>query len=166
LVTWPRTDSGERKVAPFPMHSRQMVAHRVYHWRYSTSETVLAEASENAGLWKTWSRSWKHSQPRTNTWREFNLASYKVDGKHFYDSHNSRIGSSDVKNLYDSHNSKIGSFDAKNIYDSHNSRVGSLDGMNIYDSHNSRIGTMDDVRKAIAGPGGMTLVAFWVLMLR
>ena len=41
-----------------------------------------------------------------------------------------------------------------------------IDGTYVRDSSGKRIRTVDDVRKEIDGPGGATLVALWILLIR
>jgi sporulation protein YlmC with PRC-barrel domain len=93
------------------------------------------------------------------------MATYKLDGKYIY-SRSSRIGEIDGKYIRDSHGSRLGEIDGNFIRDSRGSRVAEIDGNNIRDSRGSRIGSMDDVRKIIDGPGGIALVALWVLLVR
>ena len=50
--------------------------------------------------------------------------------------------------------------------DSRGQRLIEFDGQYIKDNRGQRIGTHDDVLKLIDGPGGMTLIALWVLFAR
>jgi sporulation protein YlmC with PRC-barrel domain len=93
------------------------------------------------------------------------MSEYKLDGKYLVQ-RGSRIGEIDGKYVKDSHGSRVGEIDGKYIKDAHGSRIAELDGQNVKDSHGSRIGTIADVRKEIDGPGGMTVVALWVLFIR
>ena len=93
------------------------------------------------------------------------MSNYKFDGKYLSE-RGSRRGRIDGSYVYDDHGKRIGKFERDYIYDSHGSRIGKLDGKNVYDGHGSRLGTLDDVKKSIDGPGGLSLVAMWLLLVR
>lgn len=78
------------------------------------------------------------------------MADYKMDGNY----------------LRDRSGNRIAQVDGNYIRDKNGNRVGQIDGRYIRDSRGNRIGTIDDVRKVIDGPGGMTLVALWILFIR
>jgi sporulation protein YlmC with PRC-barrel domain len=94
------------------------------------------------------------------------VSEYKFDGKDLRDRTGHKIGTFDGKAVRDERGSKLGEFDGKVIRDSHGSKVAEFDGQNIKDPRGSKIGTINDVRKVIDGPGGGSLVAIWVLMVR
>jgi hypothetical protein len=93
------------------------------------------------------------------------MADYKFDGKDLR-CRGTRIGSIDGKTVRDSHGSRIGEFDGKTIRDSHGSRIGEFDGQVVRDASGSRIATISDVQRAIDGPGGASLTALWMLLVR
>lgn len=98
--------------------------------------------------------------------QRLNMAYYKFDGKNLRDRHGTKIGVLDGKNIRDSHGSKIGEFDGKHFRDSHGSKVAEFDGKDIRDSKGSKIATIGDVKKAVDGIGGASLVAMWIFFIR
>jgi len=76
------------------------------------------------------------------------------------------MGEIDGKYIKDGHGNRVGEIDGNYIKDSHGKRLAELDGNTIKDASGNRIGTLDDVRRTIDGPGGMTLAALWVLLIR
>ena len=94
------------------------------------------------------------------------MSEFKFDGKVLRSKSGSRVAETDGKYVRDSHGSRIGEFDGKTIRDDHGSRVAEFDGEVIRSSSGSRLGTIADVRKAIDGAGGISLVALWLLVVR
>ena len=93
------------------------------------------------------------------------MSDYKFDGTKL-SQRGSTVAKVDGNKILDSHSSKIGSVDGNKILDKHGSKIGSVDGDKICDSHGSKIGTLSDVRRTIDGPGGVTLAAMWLLLVR
>lgn len=93
------------------------------------------------------------------------MADYKLDGKTLR-LKGSKVGEFDGKIFRDGRGSKVGETDGKIIRDSKGSKVAEFDGTNIRASNGSKIGTISDVRKIIDGVGGVSLVGFWVLLIR
>jgi hypothetical protein len=94
------------------------------------------------------------------------MANYKMDGAYLRDRSGNRVGHVDGNYIKDSRGNRAGQIDGKYIRDHSGNRVGEFDGKQVRDARGSRIASIDDVRRAIDGPGGMTLVALWVLFVR
>jgi hypothetical protein len=97
---------------------------------------------------------------------ELNMSDFKFDGKMLRNRAGSRVAEIDGKYVRDSHGSRIGEFDGKTIRDGHGTRLAEFDGEVIRSSSGSRLATIADVRKAIDGAGGISLVALWLLVVR
>jgi len=93
------------------------------------------------------------------------MANYKFDGKELREK-GSKIGVLDGNNIRDAHGSKVGMIDGKFIRDSHGSKIAEFEGKDVRDSHGSKIATIDDIRKAVDGIGGASLVAMWIFFIR
>jgi hypothetical protein len=94
------------------------------------------------------------------------VAEFKFDGKVLRSKSGSRVAETDGKYVRDSHGRRIGEFDGKTIRDDHGGRVADFDGEVIRSSSGSRLAIIADVRKAIDGTGGISLVALWLLVVR
>jgi len=90
------------------------------------------------------------------------MSGYKFDGRNLISS-GSRVGEVRGNDIYES-GSRIGEVRGNDIY-SHGKRVGELRGNDIY-SQGYRVGTLTDARRAIDGPGGATLAALWLLLVK
>lgn len=95
-----------------------------------------------------------------------NVADYKFDGKELRDRSGHKIAVLDGKYIRDASGSKVGEIDGKYFRNGSGSKVGEFDGRDLRDASGSKIATVDDVRKAIDGIGGATLVAMWLLFVR
>jgi sporulation protein YlmC with PRC-barrel domain len=95
-----------------------------------------------------------------------NMFNFKIDGKYLRERSGSKLGEFDGKYIRNSNGSRVGEINGKYIRDSHGTRIAEFDGKYIRDNGNNRIGTIEDVRKEIDGPGGMSLVAFWLFFIR
>jgi len=91
---------------------------------------------------------------------------FKFDGKYLKDRTGKRIAEVDRNYIKDSHGRRVGEIDRLYVKDSRGQRLIEFDGRYIKDNRGQRIGTPDDVMKLIDGPGGMTLIALWVLFVR
>ncbi|MCP9474548.1 MAG: hypothetical protein NNA19_04780 [Nitrospira sp.] len=56
--------------------------------------------------------------------------------------------------------------DGKYSRDSRGSKVAEFDGTDIRDSRGSKIATIDEVKKAVDGIGGASLVGMWFFFVR
>jgi len=97
---------------------------------------------------------------------ELTVAEFKFDGKVLRSKSGSRVAETDGKYVRDSHGRRIGQFDGKIIRDDHGSRLAEFDGEVIRSTSGSRLATIADVKKAIDGTGGISLVAVWLLVVR
>jgi len=93
------------------------------------------------------------------------MANYKFDGKDLR-SQGKKVAYIDRKYIRDARGMKRGEFDEEDIRDANGRKVAQFDGQVIRDSSNARIGTLDDVKEAIDGIGGTSLVAMWLLFVR
>lgn len=94
------------------------------------------------------------------------MADYKVDGKYLRARNGSKLGEFDGKYFRGTNGSKIGKLNGKYIRDAKGSKLAEFDGDNIRSVSGSKIGTIKDVQKVIDGPGGVSLVGFWLLFIR
>ena len=72
----------------------------------------------------------------------------------------------DGTTLRDRIGNKIAVFDGKVIRDARGNKLGSVEGTALHDARGTRIGTMSEIQKSIDGPGGMSLVGLWFLLVR
>lgn len=94
------------------------------------------------------------------------MPEFKFDGRVLRNKSGSRVAEVDGKYVRDSHGARVGEFDGKTIRDIRGSRIAEFDGEVIRSSSGSRLGTIADVKRAIDGAGGISLVALWLLMIR
>jgi len=94
------------------------------------------------------------------------VTDYKLEGAYLKDRQGHRIGQIDGKYVRDSRGIRVGEIAGNVIRDARGLRVAQIDGVAIRDASGGRIGNVDDVRELIDGPGGASLVALWLLLLR
>ena len=94
------------------------------------------------------------------------MASYTFDGDELKDSRHEVIARVRGDEIQDARHNTVGRIKGDEIQDSHHNTVARIDGEEIQDSRHSRIGTLAEVRNLIDGPGGRTLAALWVLLVR
>lgn len=93
------------------------------------------------------------------------MADYKIDGKYLRARNGSRLAEFDGKYFRSPHGVRAGELDGKYIRDAKGTRIAEFDGENIR-VNGSRVGTLRDVQKILDGPGGASLVGFWLLFIR
>jgi sporulation protein YlmC with PRC-barrel domain len=94
------------------------------------------------------------------------VADYKFDGMRLVNRNGQKIAAFDGKYICDSRGSRVGVIDGKYLKDSSGTRLAEFDGSYIQDSSGNRIGTLDDVKKAIDGIGGLSLIGMWFFFVR
>jgi hypothetical protein len=92
------------------------------------------------------------------------MTEYKFDG-HTLFQRGSKVAVVDHQHVYNGHGSRIGSISGTKIYDEHGSYIGELNGDVIRDQSGAKT-TIADVKKQIAGVGGISLAAVWLLTVR
>jgi len=90
---------------------------------------------------------------------------YKVNGNYLQERNGTKVAQFDGRYFRDARGNKAGELDGKYIRDARNNRIAEIDGDYIR-VNGSRVGTISDVRKIIDGPGGASLVGFWMLFIR
>lgn len=93
------------------------------------------------------------------------MARIRLDGNNIYEDY-TRIGSLDGMEVKDSSGLVVGRIRGNNIEDRHYNTIARVEGNDINDNHFNRIGRITDVRHIIDGPGGVSLAAIWVLLIR
>ena len=91
-------------------------------------------------------------------------ADYKVDGTVLRKNSN-KVAVLDGKTYRDASGNKKGELDGNVIRNAAGNVIAEINGDTIR-VNGSTAGTMSDVRRAIDGPGGASLVGFWVLFVR
>ena len=90
------------------------------------------------------------------------MSGYKFDGK-YLQSGSDKIGEVRGNDIWSGSN-KIGEIRGNDIWRG-SSKIGDVRGQDIWMGSN-KVGTMNDARKAIDGPGGVTLAALWLLLVK
>jgi hypothetical protein len=91
---------------------------------------------------------------------------YKFDGATLRDPKGNKPAVFDGRVIRDTRGSRLGTIERDCLRDPGGNRLATFDGRDIRDARGSRIGTMSDIQKEIDGPGGMSLVGLWFLLVR
>jgi len=91
---------------------------------------------------------------------------YKFDGKTLRDPRGNKLAVFDGNVIHDTRGTRLGTIERDSLKDPRGNKLATFDGRDIRDAHGSRIGTMGDIQKEIDGPGGMSLVGLWFLLVR
>ncbi len=95
------------------------------------------------------------------------MADYKFDGKYLCcNRSHKRLAEVDGKFIKDDKLRRVGEVNGKYISDAALRRVAEFDGETIKDQALRRVASIGDVKRAIDGPGGITLVALWLFFVR
>lgn len=94
------------------------------------------------------------------------MAEFRFDGKVLKNRNGQTVGDTDGKRIRDGRYETVGDIDGMKIRDRNLHVVADFDGKTIRDARLARLGTIDDVKRVIDGPGGISLVALWVLLVR
>jgi hypothetical protein len=76
------------------------------------------------------------------------------------------IGMVDNSKVKDRHGNTLARFNRVWIFDASSNRIAHFDGTDVKDKSGVRITTIDKIRQEIDGPGGISIVALWVIFLR
>jgi hypothetical protein len=91
---------------------------------------------------------------------------YKFDGTTLRDRIGNKIAVFDGKVIRDARGNKLGSVEGTALHDARGLKLAVFDGRVVTDARGTRIGTMSEIQKSIDGPGGMSLVGLWFLLVR
>lgn len=91
---------------------------------------------------------------------------YKFDGATLKDQRGSKLAVFDGKVIRDARGISLGSIEKDCLRDPRGGRLATFDGRDVKDARGSRIGTIGEIQKVIDGPGGMSLVGLWFLLVR
>ena len=93
------------------------------------------------------------------------MARVRLQGNNVYEG-GSIIGRVDGTDIHDSSGHVVGKIRGEEIQDTHSHTVGRVQGNNVYDGSGRRLCSMSELRNNIDGPGGVTLAAIWILLVR
>lgn len=93
------------------------------------------------------------------------MADYRFERNELRDRSGRKVGALDGAAVRNDRGSKIGQIDGKSFRDDRGRKVADLDGRDIRDDRGSKIATIDDVKKAVDGIGGASLVAMWLFFV-
>jgi hypothetical protein len=98
--------------------------------------------------------------------KELKKMEYGFDGRILRSRSGKRLAEVDRNYVRNDTGTRIGEIDRNYIKDSQGRRIADFDDEYIKDSSGRTIATIKDVQKVIRGPGGISLVALWLLVVR
>jgi hypothetical protein len=94
------------------------------------------------------------------------MANYKIYNDELRDSSNRTLGKLYNDEIRDSSNRTVIKIYGDEFRDSSNRTIAKMYNDEVRNSSNSKIASLSDIRRIIDGPGGKSLVAFWLAFLR
>ena len=91
---------------------------------------------------------------------------YKFDGATLRDRNGNKVAVFDGKVIRDAAGKRLGSIEGDWLKGPSQNRLVTFDGSYVRDAAGSRLGTLKEIQQKIEGPGGMSLVSLWFLLIR
>lgn len=91
---------------------------------------------------------------------------YKFDGTTLRNRGGSTLAALHGKEIRDARGSRLGSIEGDCLKSPTGSRLVTFDGSDVRDARGTRIASIGEIKKLIDGPGGMSLVGLWFLLVR